>query len=321
MSETAASPGTAAGTGGPGLSAANREASERVATPADASRFAPAASVFAAHPGKRRTELVWLAYTPVWGLAAAVVMMGGLANTWGDWELTAFCSALGLGAFVAPVVFRPAEERGLPFWETAGFKMSCCVAGLAVLINYSHSPFFFDVLHMHYGFDTTWNVRQTPIGLYIITIAYFATYAVLCLIAFRWLRGRTRRWPLGLRWPAYALAPFGVAFLETLLNANPFMTHLFCYDDIGFALSFGTLAYGTAFCFTLPAWLRIDERPGVSVTLFSIAVSVLAAVYAEMLVLDLLRHFVAPLLTEVETGAMGFRDFAESCLEPLPGSP
>jgi len=276
-------------------------------------------SVFAAHPGKRRTELVWLAYTPVWGIAAAVVMMGGFANTWGDVELTTFCFALGLGAFVAPIVFRPDAEKTIPWWRTTAFKMSVSVTGFALLINYSHSPFFFDVLHMHYGFDTTWNVRQTPIGLYVITIAYFATYSVLCLVTFRFIRARAVGLPPILRWPAYALAPFGVAFLETLLNANPFMTHLFCYDDIGFALSFGTLAYGTAFCFALPVWLRIDERPGASIGLFAIVVGVLAAVYAELLVLDALRAFVAPLFTDVETGAMGFRDFADSCLVPLSG--
>jgi hypothetical protein len=276
--------------------------------------------LFASHPGKRATERVWLWYTPVWGIAAGIVMLGGFANHWGDWELTLFSVVLGLGAVVAPIVLRPVEERAKPWYRSTAFKMGMSISGFAVLINYSHSPFFFDVLHMHYGFNTTWNVRQTPIGLYILTIAYFATYAVLCMVVFRAVRSMvagTSRW---VRWPAVAVAPFGVAFLETALNANPFMTHLFCYDDIGFALSFGTLAYGTAFCFALPAWLAIDERPGVSVSMLVVVVGFLAAVYAQMLVLDVLRYHVAPHFTEVEHGAMGFRDFDTSCLEPLPGA-
>jgi hypothetical protein len=274
--------------------------------------------LFSEHPGKRATERVWLGYTPVWGIAAGVVMMGGFANRWGDWELTAFCVALGLGAFVAPIVLRPAEERSTPWYRTAACKMAVSITGFALLINYSHSPFFFDVLHMHYGFNTTWNVRQTPIGLYVITIAYFATYAVLCMMAYRGIRSLVAGRSPWVRWPAYALAPFGVAFLETALNANPFMSHLFCYDDIGFALSFGTVAYGFAFCFALPAWLAIDERPGQSVGMLVVVVGFLAAVYAQMLVLDVLRHHVAPHFTEVEHGAQGFRDFDESCLQPLP---
>jgi hypothetical protein len=276
--------------------------------------------LFSEHPGKAATERVWLWYTPVWGIAAAVAMVGGFANHWGDWELTLFCVVFGVGAVVAPIVLRPAEERRIPWYRTVAFKMGMSVTGFAILINYSHSAFFFDVLHMHYGFNTTWNVRQTPIGLYILTIAYFATYAVLCMVAYRAVRSLVVGASPWLRWPAVALAPFSVAFLETALNANPFMTHLFCYDDIGFALSFGTLAYGTAFCFALPAWMAIDEHPGMRVGMGVVVVGFLAAVYAQMLVLDVLRYHVAPHFTEVQHGAMGFRDFDTSCLEPLPGA-
>lgn len=273
--------------------------------------------LFAAHPGKARTEKLWLWYTPIWGIAAGIVMMGGFANHWGDVELTLFCTALGVGAFVLPIVKRPDSEKADPWWQSTAFRMGTSVALFAILINYSHNWFFFDVLHMHYGFNTTWNVQQTPIGLYLITIAYFATYATLCLITYRAVRHLVAKQPRWVQWPAIALAPFSVAFLETALNANPFMTHLFCYDDPTLALSFGTLGYGTAFCFALPVWLGIDERPGVKRGLLAIVVGVLAAVYAQDLTLQVLRHHVAPHLTTVEDGAQGFRDFDDSCLEPL----
>lgn len=275
--------------------------------------------LFSANPAKRATEKVWLWYTPVWGIAAAVVMMGGLANHWRDLGLTIFCVVLGAGALILPIALR-SEQRDLPWWRTTAFKFGFSVTLFAILINYAHNWFFFDVLHMHYGFNTTINIRQTPIGLYIITIAYFATYAVLCLMTFRGVRKLVSGAPKWIQYPAIATAPFAVAFLETALNANPFMTHLFCYDSPALALSFGTVAYGTAFCFALPVWLAIDERPGRSAGLFSIAVWVLAAVYAQELVLQGLRHSVAPHLTTVEDGAQGFRDFDDSCLVPLPDS-
>lgn len=275
------------------------------------------ARLFAEHPGKRATERAWLLYTPVWGIAAAVVMLGGFANTWGDAALTTFCAALGGGALVYPIATRPAEERDRPWYRSTAFKMGLSVTLFALLINYSHSPFFFDVLHMHYGFDTTLNVHQTPVGLYLITIAYFSTYSALCLLTYRTVQRLTAESSRWIRWPAVASAPFAVAFLETAMNANPFMTHLFCYDDLPLTLTFGTFAYGTAFCFALPVWLAIDERPGASVGLLSVVVWVFAAVYAEELVLDVLRHHVAPFLTTVEPGAQGFRDFADSCLQPL----
>ncbi len=274
--------------------------------------------LFSANPAKRATERIWLWYTPVWGIAAAVVMMGGLANQWRDLGLTIFCVVVGAAALVLPIVLRSTEERARPWWRSTAFKLGFSVTLFAILINYQHNWFFFDVLHMHYGFNTTLNVRQTPIGLYIITIAYFATYSVLCLMTFRGVRSAVAGSPKWVQYPAIATAPFAVAFLETALNANPFMTHLFCYDSPTLALSFGTVAYGTAFCFALPVWLAIDERPGKSAALLPIAMWVLAAVYAQDLVLQGLRYSVAPYLTTVEDDAQGFRDFDESCLEPLP---
>jgi hypothetical protein len=106
-----------------------------------------------------------------------------------------------------------------------------------------------------------------------------------------------------------------MAFLETALNANPFMTTLFCYDDLGLMLWFGTFSYGMAFVFALPMWLHIDEKVGESVPTFRVLVFLFAALYADVLTLDVLRYHVAPHVTEVETGAMNLRDFGDGCLE------
>jgi hypothetical protein len=113
---------------------------------------------------------------------------------------------------------------------------------------------------------------------------------------------------------AYALAPLAMAFLETVLNANPWTRRLFCYDDMRLMLWFGTLSYGVAFVLVLPAWLGVDERRGARVSAWTVVAWTLAALYADLIVLDLLRHFVAPALTHVEPHARGLRDFGTSCL-------
>lgn len=271
--------------------------------------------IYSPHPGKRATERFWLAYTPVWGAAAGIVMVGGLAERWGDVELMVFSVLLALGSLLGPLVFRCAEERELPWQRTAGAKLGASVAGFALLLNYTQTPFFFDVLHMHYGFNTSWNIQQNPVQMYVLSIAYFTTYCALLNLSLRWVRSALAGKPRALVWAAIAMTPFAIAFLETALNANPFIPTLFCYDDMALTLSFGTFCYGLAFCVALPMWIAIDETPNRETPWLQVGVWLFAALYADLLLLDLLRAHVAPHLTDVVEGAQGLRDFDTSCLQ------
>ena len=287
------------------------------ATAAESARALGLDRFLSTHPGKRATERFWLYYTPVWGAMSAVVMLGGVATRWGDVECMIYGVALALGAIVGPLVLRAPEERALPLHQTAAFKMVLSVTGLAFGLNYSQTPFFWDVLHMHYGFGVELTIQNNPVFLYLVSVAYFSTYAVLCAMAFRALRaafaGRSRV----LEKSAYVVAPMAMALLETVLNANPFMKSLFCYDDMTFMLWFGTLAYGVAFVYALPMWMANDEAPGQSVSAGADVVFLFAALYADVLTLDVLRYHVAPHFTTVVEGANGLRDFGTSCLEPI----
>jgi hypothetical protein len=272
------------------------------------------ASVFSSNPGKRLTERYWLGYTAVWGGVMAIVMLSRAGDDWGDLELITMAVLLAAGALIGPIVLRPISERHLPVHRSAAFKLGLSVTGFAFLLNYSQTPFFFDVLHMHYGFKTYVTIRNNPVALYILTIPYFATYCALCLVAYRWVQRTLARKPRIVRHAGALLTPFGVAFLETALNANPLTRRLFCYDDMPFALWFGTFAYGTAFCLALPVWLYVDERPDVDVRGFAVLVAVFAAVYADSLLLDFYRHHLAPHFTTVVEGAAGLRDAGNNCL-------
>ncbi|MEZ4325638.1 MAG: hypothetical protein R3B40_10500 [Polyangiales bacterium] len=271
-------------------------------------------SLLAEHPGKRAVERYWLLYTPVWGAISAVVMIGGFAEHWGDTACMIYGVVLMLGAIVPPVLLRPEEERGRPLWRTTSVKYGLSVTGLAFALNYSQTPYFYDVLHMHYGFKTQINIQNNPVFLYFVSVAYFSTYAALCCMAFRFLRRRFEGGPLAAA--AWFVAPMAMAFLETALNANPFMTQLFCYDDLGLMLWFGTASYGAAFVFALPMWMHIDEQPGDDVSAAQVLIWLGAAMYADVLTLDVLRYHVAPLVTEVVPHANGLRDYAGSCLTP-----
>lgn len=266
---------------------------------------------------KRTVERYWLLYTLFWGAAAAVVMMSGLAERWGDVELMIFGATLGAGAVLPPAIFpRDRDERARPFHERTATKLGLSVVMFAFLMNYFTTPYFYDVLHMHYGFRVRWVIRQNPVFLYLLTVAYFATYAALLLLVARASRRLGARLPKVIAWVPVALAPFVVAALETALNANPFMKRLFCYDDTVFALTFGTLSYGACFCFTLPVWWSIDEhRDRSRSTLSQVVVRSSAAMFGMVVVFELLRAWVAPHLTDVQSGARGLEsDPSGTCL-------
>jgi hypothetical protein len=245
-------------------------------------------------------------------------MLTGLAERWHDPELLTFGAVLGGLAALLPLVLPAAEERGLPLSQRASFKLVLSVVGFAFLYNYTQTPFFYDVLHMHYGFQSTINIRNNPLFLYFLTVAYFATYCALSLKLLRFVRGKTASWPRPLRLLCIALVPFVIAFLETALNANSSMKSLFCYDDMALVLGFGSVAYGLAFVFALPVWFAIDETQQHPLPLSHVCIAVCAAVYLDGLSLDLLRYHVAPHLTTVVENANGLRDFGASCLIPPP---
>jgi hypothetical protein len=66
--------------------------------------------------------------------------------------------------------------------------------------------------------------------------------------------------------------------------------------------------------FILPVWIGIDERPGERRSWQHTLAFVLAAVYADSLVLDALRAHVAPHFTTVHEDAIGLGATQGSCL-------
>jgi cycloeucalenol cycloisomerase len=254
--------------------------------------------LLAAHPAKSYVERWWLLYTPVWGAITGVVMLGGFAERWGDLPCLLFGLVVAAGALVPLVRPHPTEEA-LPWHARTSAKLVVSVLVLSFGLNYVQTPFFVDVLHMHYGFHVRWTIDRNPIFLYLVTVAYFGTYASLCMIAQRWLRPR-----IGVL--AWVLAPIAMAFFETVLNANPWMTRLFCYDELPFMLTFGTLVYAMSFVLVLPVWMRIEETPASrALPMQHLVIAMCAVLFVDRLMLDLVEGLIAPLFTTVIHDAPG----------------
>lgn len=263
------------------------------------------------NPGKRAAQVLYLAYTPVWGAVCGVVMVGGLAARWGDAALL----ALGFGLWIALValgfILRPPEEREKPIHRSYHAKLSLFVAIFGFLGNWFGTRYFYEVLDMHYGFKTTLYWNDVPVFLYPLTAVYFTTYAVLFDLAMG-VAARLRV-PRG---AAVIVSSLLLAMVETALNTNPWMRAAFCYGSLKVALTFGTVMYGSHFMIAGPLWHRIDERKGAETPLREVLFGVLAAM---MLVLCADEGWarVAPHFTTVVPGRVGIPGKqGPSCLTP-----
>jgi cycloeucalenol cycloisomerase len=268
--------------------------------------------IWSDNPGKRRTQQVYLAYTPVWGAACGAVMLGGLADRWGDVALLTLGVGLWVIVLAGGYVLRADEDRDLPWHRLYHAKLQAFVAVFAFIGNYFGTRYFYEVLDMHYGFRATVTLNDVPLFLYPLTAVYFTTYATLLDIALRASAS------LGLgRVPALLASSFALAGLETALNANPAMKSSFCYGSLGFALWFGTVMYGSHFVLAGPCWHRIDEAKGESTPMLDVVASVLAASMLIQGVDEVFEKAIAPRFTTVVPGRVGIPGKqGPSCLVP-----
>lgn len=219
--------------------------------------------MLAADPVKRATEWWYLTYAPIWGVIAGVYMVA-FAGDAGNLGMTTLGAVLWLGLLVPPFVV-PALRRRLvgdgPWWRCYHLRYQAFVTVWAVAGAW-YSEFFYEMLGMEYGFPTTWNLNDVPFFTFLLTVVYFSTYFTLINLGWRWARRRLgdRGGHAGEAGVLVAVC-FVVAMLESALNANPFIDELFCYPDLTWQLTWGSLFYGLWFLIGAPFWFPIDEDP------------------------------------------------------------
>jgi cycloeucalenol cycloisomerase len=293
---------------------------------------------FSPNPQKAAIERAWLEYSAVWCGLLGLVMLTGLGSYWSDPGL----SLLGI-VFMMGTYFWPVLRVNRHFHYPTLNAMFYGNVTLSFTMHYIATPFFFDVLHMRYGFQVEARIDRNPVFLYPLTVAYFSTYSVMSCIFLRritnafsgdvWSSSALGRlMGNALRGFGVVMVPFATALFETLLNANPFISDLFCYDDVRFAITFGTFAYGLGFVFSIPVWLHgvPDRLPVTSLaerqrpkSLFELFFSwksrlwqnvfgQMMAEFAHGVCLYFLRHDIAPQFTTVVDNSSPFG----GCLTP-----
>jgi cycloeucalenol cycloisomerase len=230
--------------------------------------------------GVRAFERAVLLYSPVWIATVAVVMLSGVLAGWRDLAHLVFGCALAVPVLCSPwVPGAIGEERARPTADRYASR-AVLYLSLTTLVQMAlGSILFFDRLGMEYHFHVTWTWNRSPVFLYPMTLAYFATYYVLMQLVLRAVPDAVRG---PRRWLVIGLVSYAVAFAETAFMASPLLDGLFFYRDKHFMLLYGSFCYGTVFAATLPGFLRLTEpRPLRSVVLdAAIGNAIALALYA-----------------------------------------
>ena len=216
--------------------------------------------LLAENPPKRRSELIVLAYTPIWIAVIGYLMLSNDFARWGDGGHLAFGIALALPLWTLPFLLRAPADRNRPLRELHATRFALFIALTTFVQTYFGTLFFFDQLGMEYHFPVTWLLHRTPLFLYFVTIAYFSTYYVAMQAVMRALQSLFPRASRPALLLARAAVGYLVAFAETGLMSNDLLKQFFFYRDKNFALFLGSLCYGTLFFITLPEAQGLDER-------------------------------------------------------------
>lgn len=257
---------------------------------------------FSENPDKAWGEKFFLVYTPIWILQTAIGVVLNFGKTLGDAGMLIHACAIAFPLFLVPLFIRRASQAGLRWYQTYWFKANVYIGIFSLLGNYFGSEYFFDVLGMVYRFP---NVHLTldsalvgsgqqtvPLIMYLLTMAYFATYHTTAMVVLR--RLRTSRIRL-LAW-AFPLAVLAVgyfwAWMETFAMANPLMREAFYYQDMGRMLAYGSAVYACYFVASFPIFYFLDEKPDARWGLWQTAAAALSASMLTFFMLDLVTHFI-----------------------------
>lgn len=163
------------------------------------------------NPSKLCAEVSWFLFFFLWSSVVTVVMVGGFASVWGDVALMSLGVGLCIATFAVPAYLKMTViDHIVPKWfgvkltaperliAVANYTkdlttMFAGVLSLSVMLNLLMTPFFFDVLHMRFGFHVEWTFDRNPLFLYFLTVPYFSSYSVWGSMLYRKLKGAFER--------------------------------------------------------------------------------------------------------------------------------
>jgi cycloeucalenol cycloisomerase len=253
-------------------------------------------------PAKAWAELFFLAQTPLWMAAVALVIVTGWIHGWGDVGYLVFGFVAAAPAVLGPLLLRSRPDRDQPFWQAYWFRFNVWCFILVAFGTYFGTAYFFALMGMRYGFPVEWTLEAEVVGagdgavplfMYPITQAYFVTYYAVGVVI---LRGLRRRFCLGRIGSALVIAvlAYATAFAETFFMANEQLSAYFSYADRARMLAYGSFGYAIYFVVGLPMVYRMDED-GTRWPLRRVIVEALATCMMILVGLEVWAKLVGPL--------------------------
>eukprot|EP00884_Botryococcus_braunii_P004627 jgi/Botrbrau1/14165/Bobra.182_3s0104.2 len=244
----------------------------------------------ASSPGKRWTEVFFLAYSPFWMTwALGVLVPFQLYEGLGEWGYMAVGLCAGLPCFVLPLLLDPKADRQKPFLQKYWVKANLWIAIFSFIGNYFWTHYFYQLLGAQYTFPAH-NLNGVPIALYFMTHAYFCFYHTLSNVLIRRTLRATETYGKHVQGLAAAALVFclayATAFMETLTIAHfPYYT----FKDRARMYSVGSLFYAIYFFVSFPMYFIMDEQIQPKWTAGRAALDSLAAGMLVTILLDFWR--------------------------------
>lgn len=274
------------------------------------------------NPGKRRTEIIYVAWFLLSVPIQGVVTMNLSYESPNDLALVTQATIMGLGTLLWPLIFRAEQDKGRPLRDLYGFRMGMFLTIWAVLGGFIGTDPWYEVLHGHFAFNTELNPNGVPLFMLPMTISVFSFYTVILGTLYRVLTqllDRTHTVLAHDTWWRHALLCAVLAVPMPLAETFAYSGSNYCFDNGVGMWGLNVLIYGAWHFSALLFYTRFDAVPEQRTPATVVAVSAFATLGLLVVLTTITTTFIAPHFVDVSHGVRHLNDWSpHNCLGPKP---
>ncbi|KAL6973064.1 Bifunctional protein GlmU [Sarracenia purpurea var. burkii] len=246
---------------------------------------------------KRWGEMFFLLYTIFWfTLCLGIVVPFKIYESFTELEYLLWGLVSAVPSFLIPILVVGKGDSNLCWKDRYWLKASLWIIIFSYVGNYFCTHYFYRVLGASYTFPS-WKMNNVPHTTFLLAHVCFLFYHVTSNITIRRLQhfvgnfSKKIQWVIKATW-ILALSYF-IAYLETVAISNfPYYE----FVDRAAMYKVGSLFYAMYFIVSFTMFSRIDENPGDRWNLPRVAIDALGASMLVIIILDLWRIFLGPIV-------------------------